>query len=146
MKNNKYNFYYKTYKSFNQLPKKEKTFYKNCHRGLFNSNADGTEYPCCKFLVTYLDFKPVGLIVYEKILWKNKEGIELNLVYVLSKFRKKGILRGMFNHLLRYYKLLHWGAVTTAIPAYEKLGSKCYGGSYYYINENLFVKNKLKKT
>jgi len=88
-----------------------------------NRKIDFTEFDeGTKYIVASIEDKPVGIIAYIKE--RDEDITYVNMVYTLTRYRKKGIMRSMFKHLLRRNKILEWNAASSAIPAYEKIGAK----------------------
>ena len=112
--------YCKLYKTIEDSPARR--LYITANRAVYgDTNLSFNEYEDgSKFLCALVDGKPVGIIVY----LTKKKITYLNLVYVMTKYRKKGIMRKMFKYILKEKEILEWRSATSAIPAYKSVGAK----------------------
>lgn len=127
------------------LPPREKRVLAAASKDLYNAAWDFTLEPNGEtYVFSYDGVKPIGVIVFYICNRKGVESAELTTVFVLNKFRKKGSLKAMFNHIFKSHNKLTWTAILDAVDAYDALGGKSRDRRYSLLKED-FKANEARK-
>lgn len=81
-----------------------------------------------EFIYAYINKKPIGVI---ELYTDDRDITNLNMVYVLKTYRRKGVMRSMFKHILKKNDRLEWTSSYDATEAYLKIGATRRTGSLF---------------